>query len=157
MSNSQDVRIERTFNAPIQNVWDMWAAAQNFQQWYGPTGATLPTVTMDVRVGGRRHFCMEMQTPNGPMQMWFVGEFVEIDEPHRLVYTEIMSNKNGDKLPPSSMGMPGDEVVETTVIVELEDNGGGTKAVMTHQGVPADSPGAQGWNMALDKLATLFN
>jgi hypothetical protein len=24
--------------------------------------------------------------------------------------------------------------------------------VMTHVGVPADSPGAQGWNMALDKL-----
>ena len=26
--------------------------------------------------------------------------------------------------------------------------------VMTHAGVPADSPGAAGWNMALDKLET---
>ena len=25
---------------------------------------------------------------------------------------------------------------------------------MTHRGVPADSPGAAGWTMALDKLAT---
>jgi len=24
--------------------------------------------------------------------------------------------------------------------------------VMTHAGIPADSPGAMGWNMALDKL-----
>ena len=26
--------------------------------------------------------------------------------------------------------------------------------VLTHAGVPADSPGAAGWAMALDKLAT---
>jgi hypothetical protein len=34
-----------------------------------------------------------------------------------------------------------------------EDVGGGTKMVMTHAGVPSDSPGATGWTMALDKLA----
>jgi hypothetical protein len=27
------------------------------------------------------------------------------------------------------------------------------KMVMTHAGIPADSPGAAGWTMALDKLA----
>ncbi|HEX3705041.1 MAG TPA: SRPBCC domain-containing protein [Mycobacteriales bacterium] len=37
--------------------------------------------------------------------------------------------------------------------VELEDVDGGTRMVMTHSGVPADSPGAAGWTMALDKLA----
>lgn len=26
--------------------------------------------------------------------------------------------------------------------------------LMTHAGIPADSPGAAGWAMALDKLAT---
>ena len=26
--------------------------------------------------------------------------------------------------------------------------------VLTHAGIPADSPGAMGWNMALDKLVT---
>ncbi len=26
--------------------------------------------------------------------------------------------------------------------------------VMTHAGIPADSPGAAGWNMAFDKLAS---
>jgi hypothetical protein len=43
--------------------------------------------------------------------------------------------------------------METSVIVELEDLGGTTKMVMTHVGVPADSPGGQGWNMAIDKMA----
>ncbi len=31
-----------------------------------------------------------------------------------------------------------------------------TKMVVTHAGVPADSPGAAGWNMALDKLTALL-
>ena len=42
----------------------------------------------------------------------------------------------------------------TEVRVELEDVGGHTKMVLYHAGVPADSPGATGWAMALDKLAT---
>ena len=45
---------------------------------------------MDVRVGGTRHLCMAMQTPNGEMQMWFVGEFKEVVENRRLVYTDSM-------------------------------------------------------------------
>jgi hypothetical protein len=35
----------------------------------------------------------------------------------------------------------------------IEDVGGRTKMVMTHAGIPGDSPGAAGWAMALDKLA----
>ena len=40
----------------------------------------------------------------------------------------------------------------SAIAVELEDLGGRTRMVLTHIGVPADSPGAAGWNMALDKL-----
>jgi Activator of Hsp90 ATPase homolog 1-like protein len=41
------------------------------------------------------------------------------------------------------------------VTVELEDLGGRTRVVLTHAGVAPDSPGAMGWQMALDKLAAL--
>jgi hypothetical protein len=41
----------------------------------------------------------------------------------------------------------------TEVRVELENDSGRTKMVMTHAGIPAGSPGATGWAMALDKLA----
>ncbi len=158
MQSTNDVVIERTVSSPIQNVWDMWAKPENFQKWYGPEGATIPHANMDVAVGGTRHICMEMNTPNGPMQMWFVGEYLQIEEPHLLSYTEIMSNENGDKLAPSELGMPGgDEPQTTTVTVELEQiSDTETKMTMTHAGVPADSPGAMGWEMALDKLTALL-
>ena len=108
---------------------------------------------MDVRVGGGRLVCMEVQTPDGPMQMWFVGEFREVNTNERLVYTESMSDEAGNVLSPSDLGMPEGHPSTTEVRVELEDLGGRTKIVVTHRGVPADSPGAAGWTMALDKLA----
>jgi hypothetical protein len=49
--------------------------------------------------------------------------------------------------------MPGGHPTTTEIRVELDDLGGRTRMVLTHPGVPADSPGAAGWTMALDKLA----
>ena len=59
---------------------------------------------MDVRVGGTRLVCMEVQTPGGPMQMWFTDEYREVIENARLVYTESMSDENGNVLVPSATG-----------------------------------------------------
>ncbi len=154
MTNANDVRIERTFDAPADLIWAMWSEPDHFANWYGPMGATIPKAEMDVTVGGRRHIGMEMQTPNGPMQMFFVGEYREIEPTTRLVYTEAMADADGAPLTAEQMGMPAGTPMDTSVVVELEDLGGLTKMVMTHVGVPADSPGGQGWAMAIDKLET---
>ena len=104
---SQDaVTIERIFDAPIDLIWQMWTDPQHFAAWYGPDGASIPVAKMDVRVGGTRLVCMEVQTPGGPTQMWFTGEYREVVENERLVYTESMSDENGNVLPPSGMGLP---------------------------------------------------
>ena len=153
MTDPDSVVIERSFDAPVDLIWQMWTDPEHFKAWYGPDGAAIPVAKMDVRVGGTRLVCMEMQTPNGPVQMWFTGEYREVVENERLVYTESMSDENGAVLSPGDMGMPEGHPVTTEVCVELEHDGRGTKMVMTHAGIPAGSPGASGWAMALDKLA----
>lgn len=153
-NDAQDaVVIERSLDASVELLWLMWTDPEHFKAWYGPTGAAIPVATMDVRVGGRRLVCMEMQTPNGPMRMWFTGQYREVIENVRLVYTESMSDENGQVMSPSDMGMPEGHPTTTEVRVELKDIGGRTKMVVTHHGIPSDSPGAAGWTMALDKLA----
>ena len=153
-NGSQDaLTIERTFGAPVDLIWQMWTDPEHFAAWYGPTGATIPVAKMDVRVGGPRLVCMEVQTPDGPMQMWFTGEYREVVENERLVYTESMSDENGNVLSPQELGMPTGYPTTTEVRVDLEDVGGRTKMLMTHAGIPGDSPGATGWMMAFDKLA----
>ena len=150
---SNDLTIERTFEAPIELIWSMWTESEHFANWYGPMGATIPSAEMDVTVGGRRFIKMEMQTPNGDMAMFFLGEYKEITPTSRLVYTEQMADAEGNAMTAEQMGMPAGHPMETSVVVELEDLGGSTKMVMTHQGVPADPPGGQGWAMAIDKMA----
>lgn len=149
-----DTHIERLIAAPAERVWQMWADAEHFAAWYGPMGATIPTANMDVEVGGTRLICMAMETPNGPMEMWFTGKFLEVVANERLVYTDAMCDKDGNLTSAADMGMPEGHDMTTQVIVELESVGDGTRMTMTHVGVPADSPGGGGWAMALDKLET---
>jgi uncharacterized protein YndB with AHSA1/START domain len=147
------VVIERSFDAPPHLIWRMWTEPEHLRAWYGPDGATVPVAKMDLRAGGSRLVCMEMDTPGGLARMWFTGEYREVVENERLVYTESMSDENGNVLSPSDMGMPPGHPVTTEVTIELTDLGGRTKMVLTHAGIPAGSPGAAGWAMAFSKLA----
>ena len=153
LGSQNAVVIERSFDAPVDLIWQMWTDPEHFKAWYGPDGASIPVAKMDVRVGGTRLVCMEMQTPGGPMQMWFTGEYREVVENERLIYTESTADENGNVVSPSDLGMPDGHPSTTEIRVELEDVGSHTRMVMTHVGLPAGSSGAAGWAMAFDKLA----
>ena len=114
--SENSIVIERTVDASIDAVWSMWTEAANFQKWYGPMGASIPVAEMDVTVGGKRKICMEMQTPNGMMQMWMVGEYKEISPKTRLVYTEAMADADGNIMSPEMMGMPAGSPTITDVV-----------------------------------------
>ena len=149
--SSNNLVIERIFQAPPK-IWRMWTEPEHFAAWYGPGGASIPVAKMDVRVGGKRLLCMEVTTPNGAMQMWFTGEYLEVIENQRLAYTDSMSDEHGNVLSPQQAGMPEAHPTTTEVRVELERVNSATRMVLTHVGLPAGSPGAVGWAMALDKL-----
>jgi uncharacterized protein YndB with AHSA1/START domain len=144
------VVIERTFEAPVELIWQMWTNPEHFKNWYGPQGFTIPIADMDLRVGGKRLVCMS--SPDGSMKMWTTGEYTEITPNQRLVYTESPADENGNVVSPSAMGMPEGYPTTTEVTVQLEDLGGRTKMIMTHAGMPADSGAGGGWEQAFDKL-----
>ena len=89
---------------------------------------------------------MEVETPAGRMRMWFTGEHLEVAEPATRLHR--VDGRRG-RQPGRAPGHPS----TTEVHVELTALDGGTRLVLTHVGVPAGSPGAAGWSMALDKLA----
>ena len=145
------VVIERTFEAPVELIWQMWTNPEHFKNWYGPQGFTIPVADMDLRVGGKRLVCMS--SPDGSMKMWTTGEYTEITPHQRLIYTESPADENGNAVEPSAMGMPEGYPTTTEVTVLLEDLGGRTKMIMTHAGMPAESGAGGGWEQAFDKLA----
>jgi uncharacterized protein YndB with AHSA1/START domain len=53
-------------------------------KWWGPHGFTIPETQLDLRTGGGYRFTMK--PPEGdPFHL--AGEFLQIDQPSRLVYT----------------------------------------------------------------------
>ena len=144
--------IERQIDAPVDVVWQMWTDPDEFAAWYGPTGAEIAVATWELQVGGARLVRMTVPSPGGVMTMWFAGEFLDIVEQRRLVYTEFVSDEDGQPAAQSHADVQ-DAHPATEVRVELSDVDGATKMVLTHIGVPAGSPGAMGWTMAFDKLA----
>ena len=147
--------IERTFDASVDLIWQMWTQPEHLKQWYGPKGFSVSIVEMDVRVGGKHLFCMERQMPDGSMKFWTVGEYTEVVPNKRLAYTDSMADEHGNVASPSAYGGNDDEYPLTTLVtVLLEDLHGRTKMVMTHAGVPADEGGASvGWEQAFVKMA----
>ena len=145
------VVIERAFNAPVDLIWRLWTDAEEYPKWYGPNGFTVTVVEMDVRVGGRR--LLYMMPPDKNMKIWTTGEYKEIMPNARLDYTDCPADEAGNVQSLAAMGMGDDTspmITEVTVLLEAVD--GRTKMVLTHAGIPADSPGASGWEQALDKM-----
>ena len=144
--------IERTFEAPIDFIWQLWTQPEHFKQWYGPAGFTVPVADMDVRVGGKRLICM--QTPDGSMKIWTTGEYTQVVPNERLAYTDSPVDEHGNVVSPSVYGMNDEHPLITEVTVLLEDLGGRTKMTMTHAGLPANEQGAsQGWSQTFAKMA----
>lgn len=145
------VVIERIFDAPVELIWKLWTQPEHFKNWYGPQNFSIPVAEMDLCIGGKRLICMEMPTPDGSMKMWTTGEFLEIVENQRLVYTESMSDEHGNIIEQTGSG---GSPTTTQVMVVLEQLANGTKMTMTHAGLPENAQGANsGWNQAFDKLA----
>ena len=88
-----------------------------------------------------RSLVWQMRTESEHFAAWYgpMGASIPVAE---------MDVRIGD---PVSMGMPAGAPTSTRIIVEPSDLDGETKMLMTREGVPADSPGAMGWGMALDK------
>lgn len=91
-SQGQEFVISRTFDAPIDRIFEVWTQADRLKAWFGPKGFTMPTCKLDFRPGGTFLYCLE--APDG-QKMW--GKFVyrEIAPAERLVFINCFSDENG--------------------------------------------------------------
>jgi uncharacterized protein YndB with AHSA1/START domain len=79
------VRIERTFEAPIQDVFDAWTSAEVIRRWFKPgQDWREPSAEVDLRVGGTIR--VVMRDPNGT-EVGAQGEYTLIDRPNKLAFT----------------------------------------------------------------------
>jgi uncharacterized protein YndB with AHSA1/START domain len=81
----RSVRIERTFRAPADAVFDAWTSPEVMRRWlHAGADWETPEAEVDLRVGGRIRIVM--RSPDG-REAGMGGEFLLIDRPRRLVMT----------------------------------------------------------------------
>jgi uncharacterized protein YndB with AHSA1/START domain len=133
------VRLERTFEAPADAVFDAWTSPEVMRRWFHveEDWETLEA-EVDLRVGGR--FRVVMRDPDGSEPV-LEGAFTEIDRPRRLAMTCTFSDD------PSN-----EQLIELT----FTESDGATTVLLVNSGIAKDERReAQdwGWRGCLDNLA----
>ncbi len=82
-NKSNEIRITRIYDAPVEAVWDAWTDSEQVAQWWGPRGFTLTTHSKDLRPGGG--WIYTMHGPDG-VDYPSKTQYLEVQKHSKLVY-----------------------------------------------------------------------
>ena len=136
------VRIERTFAASAEDVFDAWTSPEVMRRWFhcAPDWAT-PEADVDLHVGGKVR--VVMRKPDGT-EVEAQGEYMLIERPHRLAMTWAFDDD------PSN-----EQLIELT----FSESGDSTTVLMVNSGISTNERrDAQdwGWSGCLGELERML-
>jgi uncharacterized protein YndB with AHSA1/START domain len=137
------ITITRVFDAPRERVWKEWTEPEAFADWFGGPESEVPlsTVAMDVRPGGS--WRLTMYAEPGRREIRWHGEYREVSEPERLVFTV-------------SDQPPGEDAYELVTVVLTDVGDGRTEMLLQQRGaLPAEvyERAKEGWGTFFDRIA----
>ena len=132
------LRIERTFAASAEEVFDAWTSSEVMRRWFHclPDWQT-PEAEVDLRVGGKVR--VVMRRPDGT-EAGMQGEYRLIERPHRLVMSWTFDDE------PSN---------EQLIELSFSESEGSTTVVMVNSGISTDGRRDSqdvGWQGCFDEL-----
>jgi uncharacterized protein YndB with AHSA1/START domain len=85
--SESEISLTRLFDAPRELVFEVMSKPEHVKEWWGRLGKgySVPVCEIDFRVGGKWRFVN--RHPKG--EAAFHGEYLEIEVPGRIVFTEI--------------------------------------------------------------------
>lgn len=136
------IRIERTFAASAEEVFDAWTSPDVMRRWFRCDSAwDTPVAEVDLQVGGKIR--VVMRRPGGT-EVEAHGIFTLIDRPHRLVMTWTFDDD------PSN-----EQLLELSFI----ESKGATTVLLVNSRISTDErrkQQANGWQGCLDELDRLL-
>ena len=145
--------IERTYQARIQEVWELWTTKEGIESWWGPGGFAVKVRKLELRPGGQLLYDM---TAIAPAQVEFMKrEGMPLTHEARISYTEVVPRK---RLAYTHLAdfIPGVAPYGVAHMVELRSTPQGVQMVLTFDAMHSDEwtkRATMGWESELDKLA----
>lgn len=137
------LRIERTFEAPVERVFEAWTSAEVLRRWlHGMHDGETPIAQVDLRVGGRIRIVM--RDPSDGAEYGATGEYTVVEPPHRLVFNWVWDDDRDNP-----------QLIE----LEFSEREGETAVVMTNSAIPTDGglkEQERGWHICYDNLDRLL-
>jgi uncharacterized protein YndB with AHSA1/START domain len=136
------VRIERSFDAPAEDVFDAWTSEEVIGRWFKPAEGWLEAeAEVDLRVGGRIR--VVMRSPDGE-PVGARGEYTLIERPHRLAFTWTFDDY------PTNQQM---------IELEFTERGGVTTVLFVNTDISDEERRASqydGWSTCFDEIAVVL-
>jgi uncharacterized protein YndB with AHSA1/START domain len=141
-SDSATLRLERTFDAPAEAVFDAWTNPEVLRRWWIVNPAwSAPVAEVDLRVGGA--YRLSMRDPDAEQPHTVCGVYREVRRPERLVYTWAWEDAEGETGHTS------------TITVQFIGEGERTRVVLEHSGLESQESlerHGHGWEACLQSL-----
>lgn len=156
----RDLVITRIFDAPVEEVWKAWTDPEYVVRWWGPTGFTSPSCKIDFREGGK--FVFHMRAPKefqGGQDFYTSGVYKKIVPLKLIEFSQGLSDKDGNRVDPTSMGMPADFPKEIPSALAFKRVGEKTELTATEYGWAVGQMremSEAGLSQCLDKLAAVL-
>ena len=159
LSPTDNFIINRSFEAPIDLMFEMWTDPKHFSQWLPPIGFTMKFLKADIKVGGTGFYCM-----SGANDTKMHGEVNQLGltQPNGPVYTQIFCDEK-EKVSRHPMAQTWPETMLTTIQFYKEDENqtrvsvtwapyGKTTKEEVETFIAARGGMTQGWTGSFDKL-----
>jgi uncharacterized protein YndB with AHSA1/START domain len=148
----QKIKIERSYRAPLEDVWELWTTKEGIESWWGPEGFAVTVQALDLRVGGRLLYTM---TAVLPAQIEFMKRAgMPLSTPARITYTAIEPQRRLAYTHAVDF-VPGVEAYEVVTLVELQPSGDSVRLLLTLDAMHDEmwtERMAKGWESELGKL-----
>jgi len=150
------IKVEHVFNARVERIWKIWNNPDSVRQWWGPKGYTSPEAKIDFREGGT--YILSMMDSKGKIS-WNKGIYKKII-PNEKIYSRIFfSDENGNVVPATHYGIPGNWPNGNNLSVEFVDMGEKTKVIVEEHDIPLIMHifAKMGWNQQFEKFEELLD
>lgn len=150
------ITIERSFQAPIERVWELWTTKDGIESWWGPDGFAVKVRNLEVRRGGELLYEM---TAIAPEQIEFLKKAgMPLTTPSRLTYVDVVPMKRL-AFKQTADFIPGVKPYEVAHSVDFETSAHGVRMVLTMDAMHDEywtKMATMGWEMELGKLARVL-
>jgi uncharacterized protein YndB with AHSA1/START domain len=149
-------KIERTYQATLDEVWELWTTKDGIESWWGPEGFAVAVRVLDLRPGGTLRYIL---TATGAGQIAYMQKAgMPLATEVKLGFTEVLPLRRIRYVTTVDF-VAGVQPYEVATLVEFFPVAEGVRMVLTIDAMHDESwtgRARQGWHSQLGKLDAII-